>query len=84
VCVLIAWVPIKAQVEQKAGYTTLPNELKDLEQRDPYLGRIIRNPDGGVPSAGGFHRDHSSRQRGSRKSFTRSRGDEPQIFNWRC
>jgi hypothetical protein len=46
VCVLITWVPAKARAEQEAGYTTLRNELKDLEQRDPYLGRIIRNPGG--------------------------------------
>ena len=46
VCVLITWVPAKARAEQKAGYTTLRNELKDLEQRDPYLGRVIRNPGG--------------------------------------
>ncbi|UKA59393.1 hypothetical protein [Arthrobacter sp. FW306-2-2C-D06B] len=44
VIVLIIWVPVKAQAEQEAGYTTLRNELKDLEQRDPYLGRVIRNP----------------------------------------
>ena len=44
VVVLILWAPIKAQAEKQAGYTTLRNELKDLEQRDPYLGRVIRNP----------------------------------------
>ncbi|WP_427175232.1 hypothetical protein [Arthrobacter sp. 92] len=46
VALLIVWVPVKAQAEQEAGYTTLRNELKDLEQRDPYLGRTIRNPGG--------------------------------------
>jgi hypothetical protein len=44
VCVLINWSAVKARAEQKAGYTTLRNELKELEQRDPYLGRAIRKP----------------------------------------
>lgn len=46
VIALISWVPAKARAEQRAGYTTLRNELKELEQRDPYLGRVIRNPGG--------------------------------------
>lgn len=44
VIALIGWVPARARAEQRAGYTTLRNELKELEQRDPYLGRVIRNP----------------------------------------
>lgn len=44
VIVLILWVPIKVEAEREAGYTTLRNEMKELEQRDPYVGRVIRNP----------------------------------------
>ncbi|RKR30217.1 hypothetical protein [Arthrobacter oryzae] len=44
VIVLINWVAVKVRAEQKAGYTTLRNKLKELEQRDPYLGRVIRKP----------------------------------------
>lgn len=44
VIVLIHGVAVKARAEQKAGYTTLRNKLKELEQRDPYLGRVIRAP----------------------------------------
>ena len=44
VIVLINWSTVKARAERKAVYTTLWNNLKELEQRDPYLGRVIRNP----------------------------------------
>lgn len=44
VIVLINWSAVKARAERRAGYTTLRNELKELEQRDPYLGRVIRKP----------------------------------------
>lgn len=46
VIVLINWSAVKARAEQDAGYTTLRNGLKELEQRDPYLGRVIRKPGG--------------------------------------
>ena len=44
VVVLILWCPIKEQAEKSAGYTTLRLAHKELEQRDPYLGRVIRQP----------------------------------------
>ncbi|MBT1004022.1 hypothetical protein KIH31_15655 [Paenarthrobacter sp. DKR-5] len=42
ICVLIQWSATKDRKEQKAGYTTMQNWRKDLEQRDPYMGRVIR------------------------------------------
>ncbi|WP_155845159.1 hypothetical protein [Arthrobacter sp. 135MFCol5.1] len=30
--------------EVEAGYTTIPTNHIDLEQRDPYMGRVIRKP----------------------------------------
>lgn len=43
-CVLIIRVPSRVRAEKRAGYTTLQYGDKELEQRDPYLGRIIRHP----------------------------------------
>ena len=34
----------KDSAEVEAGYTTTPNNHIDLEQRDPYMGRVIRKP----------------------------------------
>lgn len=42
--VLIGLVASKERAERKAGYTTLRFENKQLEQRDPYLGTVIRRP----------------------------------------
>lgn len=42
--VLMFLVPRKVRAEHRAGYTTLQSEDKELEQRDPYLGRVIRQP----------------------------------------
>ncbi|MGM7775405.1 hypothetical protein ACSVHC_05210 [Arthrobacter sp. KNU-44] len=42
--ILIPYVAIKAEGEGEAGYTTLQHGNRKLEQRDPYLGRVIRGP----------------------------------------
>ncbi|WP_155848504.1 hypothetical protein [Arthrobacter sp. 35W] len=42
--ILIGWVGIKELEETLAGYTTQRHGNKMLEQRDPYLGRVIRRP----------------------------------------
>lgn len=42
--ILIPYVAIKAEAEREAGYTTLQHGNSKLEQRDPYLGRVIRGP----------------------------------------
>lgn len=34
----------KDSAEVEAGYTTTPNSHIGLEQRDPYMGRVIRQP----------------------------------------
>lgn len=34
----------KDSAEVEAGYTTMPSSHIDLEQRDPYMGRVIRKP----------------------------------------
>lgn len=34
----------KMWAEVEAGYTTFPQYRVDVEQRDPYLGRVIRKP----------------------------------------
>lgn len=34
----------KDGAEVEAGYTTRPSSHIDLEQRDPYMGRVIRKP----------------------------------------
>lgn len=34
----------KDSAEVEAGYTTSPTNHMDLEQRDPYMGRVIRKP----------------------------------------
>lgn len=34
----------KDSAEVSAGYTTFPRTHIELEQRDPYLGRVIRKP----------------------------------------
>ncbi|MBL0707012.1 hypothetical protein [Sinomonas cellulolyticus] len=34
----------KMWAEVEAGYTTFPQYRVDVEQRDPYLGRVIRRP----------------------------------------
>lgn len=41
---LIVYVAIKTEAEGEAGYTTLQYGNRKLEQRDPYLGRVIRGP----------------------------------------
>jgi hypothetical protein len=41
---LIPAVPDKDRAEVSAGYTTLRQQHIELEQRDPYLGRVIRKP----------------------------------------
>lgn len=40
--VLTIRAAFRERAEQKAGYTTLQYGEKKLEQRDPYLGRVIR------------------------------------------
>ncbi len=37
-----AWSSAKERAEKRAGYTTFPFRYKELEQRDPYLGAVIR------------------------------------------
>lgn len=44
VAVLVIYVAIKTKAEEEAGYTTLQYGNTKLEQRDPYLGRVIRAP----------------------------------------
>lgn len=44
VTTLVGRVPARERAEKKAGYTTLQYGDKDLEQRDPYFGRVIRKP----------------------------------------
>lgn len=44
VVVLIGSVGKRERAEQRAGYTTQRFGNKKLEQRDPYLGRVIRHP----------------------------------------
>lgn len=44
VCWLVFWVPARERAERKAGYTTLLYGDIKLEQRDPYLGEVIRKP----------------------------------------
>jgi hypothetical protein len=44
VVVLILMFASKWRAERDAGYTTLEYTHKKLEQRDPYLGRVIRGP----------------------------------------
>jgi hypothetical protein len=39
---LVGWVGLRERAERKAGYTTLRLGDKQLMQRDPYMGRIIR------------------------------------------
>ncbi|MDP5228636.1 MULTISPECIES: hypothetical protein [Arthrobacter] len=40
--VIRAWAGIKDRAETREGYTSLPRRRKDLPQRDPYLGEVIR------------------------------------------
>ena len=40
--VFLQWAPSKERKERRAGYTTLPRAHRELEQRDPYLGVVIR------------------------------------------
>jgi hypothetical protein len=42
VIVLIGRAASRDRAERKSGYTTLQYGDKKLEQRDPYLGRVIR------------------------------------------
>lgn len=42
--VLIGSVAKRERAERHAGYTTQRFGNKELEQRDPYLGRVIRRP----------------------------------------
>ena len=44
VALLVIYVAIKTKAEEEAGYTTLQHGDRKLEQRDPYLGRVIRGP----------------------------------------
>lgn len=44
VIVLIGRAASRDRAERAAGYTTLQYGDKKLEQRDPYLGRVIRRP----------------------------------------
>lgn len=44
VTVLITRVPSRVRAEKKAGYTTLQYGDRKLEQRDPYMGGVIRTP----------------------------------------
>lgn len=39
---LINWAGFREDAEKKAGYTTIRLGNKNLMQRDPYMGRIIR------------------------------------------
>ena len=38
------WSESKERKEVRAGYTTWPRLHQELEQRDPYLGKVIRRP----------------------------------------
>jgi len=38
------WSDVKQRQEARAGYTTWPRLHQELEQRDPYLGKVIRPP----------------------------------------
>ncbi|WP_284987669.1 hypothetical protein [Arthrobacter sp. fls2-241-R2A-172] len=40
--VFINWAGLREDAEKKAGYTTLRFGNRQLMQRDPYMGRIIR------------------------------------------
>ncbi|WP_133206025.1 MULTISPECIES: hypothetical protein [Arthrobacter] len=44
VAFLVIYVAIKTKAEEEAGYTTLQHGDRKLEQRDPYLGRVVRGP----------------------------------------
>ncbi|MCZ9883646.1 hypothetical protein [Arthrobacter sp. B2a2-09] len=44
VAFLVIYVAIKTKAEEETGYTTLQHGNRKLEQRDPYLGRVIRGP----------------------------------------
>lgn len=38
----LMWAGLKDGAEAREGYTSLPRRRKDLQQRDPYLGEVIR------------------------------------------
>lgn len=38
------YLVFRTSAERRAGYTTLWKELQELEQRDPHLGLVIRQP----------------------------------------
>ena len=40
--IYLNWAPVKERKEVRAGYTTFPRSHIEVEQRDPYLGRVIR------------------------------------------
>lgn len=40
--VIINWASARESAEKKAGYTTVRLGNRNLMQRDPYMGRIIR------------------------------------------
>ncbi|CAD5989873.1 hypothetical protein [Agreia sp. COWG] len=46
IAVMIGLLDSKQRAERRAGYTTLRIGDRKLEQRDPYMGRVIRAPGG--------------------------------------
>ncbi len=42
VAFFLMWAGLKDWAETREGYTSLPYRRKDLQQRDPYLGEVIR------------------------------------------
>ncbi|MDP9886083.1 hypothetical protein J2W21_003608 [Sinomonas atrocyanea] len=44
-CMFVIWARAKAAAERRAAYTTLSRRFTELEQRDPYLGTLIRAAD---------------------------------------
>lgn len=67
VCWLIVWVPARERAERKAGYTTLLYGDRKLEQRDPYLGEVIRQPGGAYLTPQEFHTIVDAAKEESRK-----------------
>ena len=70
--VFIMWSEVKEQAEKRAGYTTLPSGYKQLEQRDPYLGVVIREPGGDFLDADTF-REIRDRAKAAAQMFDRKR-----------
>ncbi|WP_223944774.1 hypothetical protein [Arthrobacter sp. StoSoilB20] len=46
--ILIGWCSVRELAEKESGYTTLRTRRNELNQRDPYLGQVIRPA--GAPS----------------------------------